>query len=129
MQGKAQIQLKDIRKLFEDQGYRLNAKYGTSFRYGYYKSPERTLILGAKIGIPFPTNTKIPYNLVDFYISVIIHPLWFNENTLFLLTHLSTEFRKIVKNLEPLMHEFNLGNMESRLTRVFEKYIPEINSI
>jgi len=117
-------EISNLRTLIEKNGWLLNGTTENYFRYSLKK--DKTLILTIKMPIGLPVRLNIPFEVVNFQISLVFRIWDFNQNT----TKVILYFLKMLRNLvqqASIEHHFPLEGREKDLVNLLNNIMPEVN--
>ena len=118
-------EISNLRALIEKDGWKLNGATENYFRYSIQK--DKLLIFTIKIPVGLPVRLNIPFEVVNFQISIAFRIWDFNQNT----TRVILYFLKTLRDLAlqaSIEHHFPLEGREKELVNLLNLIIPEVNN-
>ena len=116
-------EIKSLREVLEKKGWKINGSIENYFRYSIKN--EKILIFTIKFPITLPIRINIPFEVVDFRVSIAFQ-LWnLNQNAYTTILYLMKALRNLAISLT-LEHNFPLIGREPKLIELLNLIIPEL---
>jgi len=116
-------EIKNLREVLEKKGWKINGSIENYFRYSIKN--EKILIFTIKFPITLPIRINIPFEVVNFRVSIAFQ-LWnLNQNAYTMILYLMKTLRNLAISLT-LEHNFPLKGREPKLIDLLNLIIPEL---
>ncbi|MFX1522706.1 MAG: tetratricopeptide repeat protein, partial [Promethearchaeota archaeon] len=116
-------EITNLRNVIEKNGWKINGTIENYFRYSIKK--EKILIFTIKFPITLPIRLNIPFEVVNFRVSIAFQ-LWnLNQDAYANILYLMKALRNLVISLT-LEHNFPLKGKELELTELLNLIMPEL---
>jgi len=116
-------EIKNLRAVIEKNGWKINGSTENYFRYSIKN--EKILIFTIKFPITLPIRINIPFEVVNFRVSIAFQ-LWnLNQNAYTTILYLMKVLRNLAISLT-LEHNFPIKGRESKLIDLFNLIMPEV---
>ncbi len=116
-------EIKNLREIVEKNGWKINGSIENYFRYSIKR--EKILIFTIKFPITLPIRINIPFEVVNFRVSIAFQ-LWnLNQNAFTIILYLMKVLRTLAISLT-LEHNFPMKGKESVLIDLLNLIMPEL---
>ncbi|MBY8984814.1 MAG: tetratricopeptide repeat protein [Candidatus Lokiarchaeota archaeon] len=116
-------EIKNLREVIEKNGWKINGSIENYFRYSVKK--EKILIFTIKFPITLPIRINIPFEVINFRVSIAFQ-LWnLNQSTYTTTLYIMKALRKLAISLT-LEHNFPIKGKEPELIDLLNLVMPEL---
>ncbi|MFX0039302.1 MAG: tol-pal system YbgF family protein [Promethearchaeota archaeon] len=116
-------EINNLRELIEKNGWRIEGTIQNYFRYSLKK--KKLVILTIKFPITFPIRINIPFEVVNFHLSLAFQFWNLNQDILILILYLMKALRNLALSLT-LEHNFSLDGKRQQLGVLLNLVIPDV---
>ncbi|MFW9818133.1 MAG: hypothetical protein ACFFE5_00870 [Candidatus Thorarchaeota archaeon] len=116
-------EISNLREFIEKNGWRIESTIENYFRYSIKK--EKIVLFTIKFPITLPLRINIPFEVVNFRLSVAFQFWNLNQDKLVLILYLMKALRKLALSLT-LEHNFPINGKKQQLGDLLNLIIPEL---
>ena len=116
-------EIKNLRNIIEKNGWKINGSIENYFRYSIKK--EKILIFTIKFPITLPIRINIPFEVVNFRVSLAFQFWNLDQNTYTTILYLMKALRNLTISLT-LEHKFPIKGREQNLIKLLNLIMPEL---